>query len=260
MSIYLNRAKARLAQGQLALGMILRQARTVDIAALAATAGFDWFSIDMEHSTIDVDTAAQIVNAALPVGITPMVRVPGDASHHASRLLDAGAQGIIIPHVDTAQAAREAVARCLYSPAGSRSYAGIQAQLAYRATPVVQATRLLNEQTLVVVMLESLRAIENAAEIAAVQGVGAMLIGINDLCDELGVPGQFGDAKVVAAFEKVIAACKGRAVYPGMSGVHDPALATKYVSMGMRLIGGGTDQSFLMAGASARAAFLRGLL
>jgi 2-keto-3-deoxy-L-rhamnonate aldolase RhmA len=260
MSIYPNRAKARLAAGELALGMVLRQARTVDIAPIAATAGFDWFSIDMEHSTIDVDTAAQIVCAALPAGITPMVRVPGEASHHASRLLDAGAQGIIIPHVDTAKAAQRAVAQCLFPPMGTRSYAGIQAQLAFRATPVVEATRLVNEQTMVVVMLESLQAIENAAAIAAVPRVDAMLIGINDLCDELGVPGRFGDPKVEAVFARVIAACQGRAVYPGMSGVHDPALAKKYVSMGMRLIGGGTDQSFLMAGASARATFLRGLL
>ena len=260
MSVYPNRTKARLTVGDLALGMVLRQARTVDIAALAATAGFDWFSIDMEHSTIDVDTAAQIVCAALPAGITALVRVPGDASHHASRLLDAGAQGIIFPHVNSADDARRVVAKCLYPPQGTRSYAGIQAQLAFRGTPVTEATRMVNEQTLVVVMLESVEAIDNADSIAEVPGVDALLIGINDLCDELGVPGKFGDPKVETAFAKVIAACERHQASPGMSGVHDPVLAKKYVAMGMRLIGGGTDQSFLMAGASQRAAFLRGLL
>ncbi|MFM9971028.1 MAG: HpcH/HpaI aldolase family protein [Burkholderiales bacterium] len=260
MSAYPNRAKSRLAAGELALGMVLRQARTVDIAALAVTAGFDWFSIDMEHSTIDVDTAAQIVCAALPAGITPLVRVPGEASHHASRLLDAGAQGIIFPHINSPEDARRAVAQCLYPPMGTRSYAGIQAQLAFRSTPVTEATRQVNEQTLVVAMLESVAAIDHAEAIAAVPGVNALLIGINDLCDELGVPGKFGDPKVEEAFARVIAACAKHRVSPGMSGVHDPVLAKKYISMGMRFIGGGTDQSFLMAGASQRAAFLRGLL
>jgi len=260
MSIYPNRTKARLTVGDLALGMVLRQARTVDIAAIAATAGFDWFSLDMEHSTIDVDTAAQIVSAALPVGITPLVRVPGEASHHASRLLDAGAQGIIFPHVNSAEDARRAVALCLYPPNGTRSYAGVQAQLAFRGTPVTEATRLVNEQTLVVVMLESVAAIEKAEEIAAVPGVDVLLVGINDLCDDLGVPGKFGDPKVEAAFAKIIAASAKHRAAAGMSGVHDQVLAKKYVAMGVRFIGGGTDQSFLLAGARERAGFLRGLL
>src|SRR5438128_1837719 len=86
-TVYPNHAKRRLASGKLAIGMVLRQARTVDIGATAKTCGFDWFSIDMEHGSFDVDTAAQIVSAALPVGITPIVRVPGQEPHYASRLL-----------------------------------------------------------------------------------------------------------------------------------------------------------------------------
>ena len=91
MNAYPNHTKHQLAAGKLALGMGLRQARTCDIAAIAKTSGFDWLFIDMEHSSLDVDTAAQIANAALAVGITPIVRVPGKEHHHASRLLDAGA-------------------------------------------------------------------------------------------------------------------------------------------------------------------------
>ena len=77
MNAYPNHTKHQLAAGKLALGMGLRQARTCDIAAIAKTSGFDWLFIDMEHSSLDVDTAAQIANAALAVGITPIVRVPG---------------------------------------------------------------------------------------------------------------------------------------------------------------------------------------
>src|SRR6476620_4505425 len=128
-----NYTKRQLAAGKLALGMGLRQARTVDIAAIARKCGFEWLSIDMEHSSLDVDTAAQIAAAALTVGITPIVRVPGKEHHHSSRLLDSGAQGIVVPHVDTVEETERAVAYCKYPPVGYRSVMGILRQFAYRS-------------------------------------------------------------------------------------------------------------------------------
>jgi 2-keto-3-deoxy-L-rhamnonate aldolase RhmA len=256
---YANHAKAQLAAGRLAIGMVLRQARTVDIAAIARTCGFDWFSIDMEHGAFDVDIEAQIVAAALPVGITPIVRVPGPEPYHFSRLLDAGAQGVIVPHVDDADAARKAVAHCKYPPLGERSIAGVLPQLRFQNMPGRQATESVNDETLLAVMLESRAGLDNAAAIAAVPGVDILLIGINDLCEALGVPGDFGAPAVAEALAHVVAACRSAGVHAGMSGVHDPVLAKKYVGMGMRFIGGGTDQSFLIAGARQRAGFLRSL-
>src|SRR2546422_31009 len=87
-----NLAKQRLKEGRLALGLGLRQARTVDIASAAATCGFDWLFIDMEHNAMSVDAAAQIAAAAPAMGVTPIVRVPGHEHYHATRLLDNGAQ------------------------------------------------------------------------------------------------------------------------------------------------------------------------
>jgi 2-keto-3-deoxy-L-rhamnonate aldolase RhmA len=88
MDVVSNHTKRRLAAGGLALGMGVRQSRTVDIAAVARGCDFDWLFIDMEHSSTNLDTAAQIAMAALAVGITPLVRVPGPEHHHASRILD----------------------------------------------------------------------------------------------------------------------------------------------------------------------------
>ena len=101
MDIIANQTKRRLAAGKIVLGMGVRQARTVDIAAIARSAGFDWLFIDMEHGSMDVDMAAQLASAALATGVTPLVRVPGKEHYHATRVLDAGAQGIVVPHVDT---------------------------------------------------------------------------------------------------------------------------------------------------------------
>jgi len=259
MSIYTNHTKRQLAEGRLAIGMGLRLARSVDIATIAKTCGYDWLFIDMEHNSMDVDTAAQISMAALPVGITPIVRVPGKEHHHASRVLDAGAQGIVVPHVDSVEEAERAVAYCKYPPIGHRSAMGALPQYGYRSVPIGEALGAANSETLVVVMLETPAAIAQADAIAAVPGVDVVLIGTNDLCAEMGIPGQFADARVEAAYRSVTAACRKHGVHPGMGGVYDPKLMERYIGMGMRFILSGGDLSFLMAGARQRADFLHGL-
>jgi len=122
---------------------------------------------------------------------------------------------------------------------------------------VGEATKLVNELTLVVVMLETPKAIANADAIAQVQGVDVLLIGTNDLCAEMGMPGKFTDPKVEDAYRTVIAACKKHGKYPGMGGVYEPKLMEKYIGYGMRFILSGSDLSFMMAGARARTEFLR---
>mgnify|MGYP006243148635 FL=1 len=119
-----NVAKEKLHAGELVIGVGLRQARTVDIAKAMKTAGFDWLFIDMEHNSMDLDTAIQISVTAQDVGITPLIRVPGFQHFHASRALDGGAQGIVVPHVDTKDTAIQMIDQCKYPPIGHRSVAG----------------------------------------------------------------------------------------------------------------------------------------
>ena len=259
MSGFPNTAKRQLAAGKLALGMGMRVLRTVDAGMIAKTTGFDWLFIDMEHSSMDVDLASQVAVTAMAMGVTPIVRVPGKEHHHASRLLDSGAQGIVVPHVDTAEEAQRVVSHCKYPPIGHRSLMGVLPQFAYESTPVAEAARVSNEQILVTVMVETPKAIENAEAIAAVPGIDVVLIGTNDLCGEMGIAGQFDHPRVEEAYRKVIAACKKHGKHPGMGGVYDPPLMAKYIAMGMRMILSGGDLSFLMAGAKARTNFLRGV-
>lgn len=259
MAIFPNHTKQQLAAGNIALGMGMRALRTVDAGMIAKTAGFDWLFIDMEHSAMDVDLASQVAIAAMLAGVTPIVRVPGKEHHHASRLLDSGAQGIVVPHVDTAEEAARVVSHCKYPPVGHRSVVGALPQFAYQPMSVADTVRISNEQILVTVMVETPTAIDNAEAIAAVPGVDVVLIGTNDLCAELGIPGQFADPQVEDAYRQVIAACKKHNKHPGMGGVYEPKLMEKYIGMGMRMILSGGDLSFLMAGAKARTDFLRGV-
>jgi 2-keto-3-deoxy-L-rhamnonate aldolase RhmA len=255
-----NVARERLDRGELSLGIGLRFSRSVDIAAIARSSGFDWLFIDLEHSAMSIDTASQIAVAALDAGIAPLARVTEGNYGMATRLLDGGGLGIVMPHVDTPQQAAELVERLRYPPDGHRSVAGGMPQVGFRSLPAGEVTRQLNAATLVTVMLETPVAIDNADAIAAVPGVDVVMIGTSDLSMEYGVPGEVGHARIVSAYEKVIAACRKHRKHPGMGGVGSEELMKKYVGMGMRFILAGGDTGFLMQAATQRTNFLRGCL
>lgn len=252
-----NNALDRLNDGDLAVGIGLRQARTVDIARAMRTSGFDWLFIDMEHNSMDLDTAVQICVAAQDAGITPIVRVPGFQHFHATRALDGGAQGIVFPHVDDAETAARLVAQCRYAPDGHRSIAGAQPQLDFATHPPAETARVINDTTFLIMMLETPKAIANADAIAAVPGVDAMLIGTSDLSMELGIPGQFNHPDIINSYEVMITACRKHNKHPGMGGVYDPPLMQKYIKMGVRLVLAGSDLALLMSAARTRVADVR---
>lgn len=258
MSIVANHAKNQLKAGKLAIGLGLRQARTVDTAQIVKTCGFDWMFIDTEHNSMTVDTAAQISSAALAIGVTPIVRVPGYEHHHATRALDNGAQGVVVPHVDTVEVARRIADQCRFPPIGHRSMGGGLQQVGFAPMPLGELARTINEETLVVVMLESPQAIEHCASIAAVPGIDALLIGTNDLCFEMGIPGKFDDPRVAEAYKKVIAACKKHGKFAGMGGMYTKELLERHIAMGVQLILSGSDFSLLQQAAKARADLVRG--
>lgn len=254
-----NLAKERLQAGEFAIGVGLRQARTVDIGKIMKTAGYDFLFIDMEHNSMSIDLAAQISVAAQDAGITPIVRVPGFEHFHATRALDAGAQGVVVPHVDTPELAARMVANCRYPPQGHRSVTGALPQLDFASHPMAEWTVAIDEATLLILMIESPQAVENIDAIAAVPGVDVLLVGTNDLCTEMGIAGQLEHPRVVAAFERIIAACRAHGRYAGLGGVYDPPLMQRYLAMGFRLVLAGSDLSLMLAAASERAATVRAM-
>ncbi len=255
-----NAARERLYAGELALGVIIRQARTVDIAPIMKAAGYDWLFLDLEHNSMDLDTAVQISVAALGVGIAPVARVPAGQLWMATRVLDGGGLGIVMPHVDTAEEAQRIVAALRYPPLGHRSVAGGLPHLCYARHGIADTCAAINTATLVVVMLETPTAIANADAIAAVPGIDSLLIGTNDLAMELGVPGSFGDERIVAAYQTVIDACRAHGKFAGIGGIADRELLRRYIGMGVRLVLPGSDFSFMSSAASECAAAMRACL
>ncbi len=252
-----NVAREKLEAGRLALGVGIRLTRSVEIAKAMATAGFDWLFLDMEHGVMSLEACAQIATAALDAGIAPIARVPNGAYSIATRALDNGTLGIVMPHVDSAAEAREVVNRLKYPPTGHRSMGGIGPHYGLRTASTGEAAAALNAANLTVVMLETPTAIANAEEIAAVPGVDVLLIGTNDLCAEMGIPGDFGNERVAAAYRAMIAACKKHGKFPGMAGIYNEAIMPRYIEMGARFILAGQDAQFLMAGAVQRTGFMR---
>ena len=259
-SVLKNAAKERLGAGELALGVILRQARTVDIAPIMKSCGYDWLFLDLEHNSMDLDTAVQIAVAALGAGIAPVARVPAGQLWMATRFLDGGGLGIVVPHVDTPEEAHKIAQALRYPPQGHRSVAGGLPHFGYAKVGLAETCAAINTATLVIVMLETPTGIANAAAIAAVPGIDSLLIGTNDLAMELGIPGGFGDERIVAAYQAVCDACRAQGKFAGVGGVAEEALLRRYIGMGVRLVLPGSDLAFMVAAASERAAAMRACL
>ena len=252
--------KEKLARGELVLCMGLRQARTVDIAMIAAQAGFDCVYVDMEHSPISLETTSMICAGCHGLGITPLVRPPSHAADWISRALDGGAHGLIVPHVSSPAEASDLVSAARFPPLGRRSVMGPTPALAYKGMPLAEINKTLNAQTLLIVMIETPLGVEQAGEIAALDGIDMLLIGSNDLCTELGIPGELRHPKLRAAYQTVAAACKRRGKALGVGGIRgDVELQKQLVDLGARFIIAGNGVAYLAGAARADVQALRKL-
>ena len=259
MPLYGSDALKRIREGQLTLGLGVHHLRGSAVPLLARAAGYDWLFIDAEHGAISTPEIAQISMAALPMGVVPIVRICTDALDEGTRALDNGALGIVVPHVDTPEQARRLVEAFRFSPIGHRSTGGSNACFGYRPPSAAEAQRTLNAELLVIAMIETPQAVDNAKAIAAIDGIDVLLIGSNDLSLELGIPGQVGHEEVRSAYAKVAAACRQHNKVLGMGGVYDQELASRYIDMGARMILAASDHSRLLEAATRRAEFLRAI-
>jgi len=174
-----------------------------------------------------------------------------------SLMLDNGVSGIIIPDIDTAAEAKRAVAACKFAPIGQRSVAGGYPNFDYRPLPLSHSTRVLNDSTLVVCMIETREGLGNVEDIAAVAGVDVIHVGCNDLLAAMGKAGAFGDPEVVAAVERVIAVARAHGKFAGLGGERDLERQLGFIRKGVRFVTTQTDIGFLMAEASRRTEQIR---
>ena len=196
----------------------------------------------------------------LGIDITPLVRVPSHDGQWMSRVLDGGAQGVILPDVNTSAEAEAIVSACRFPPMGRRSVMGLGPALGYRAVPLSELNPKLNAETAVIVMLETAEGIENCEAIAAVKGVDVLLIGSGDLTTDLGIPGQVDHPRLRAAYERVATACQAHKKVLGVGGIrHNTVLQGELIRLGARFVIAGTDTNYVLAGARQDTTALRAI-
>jgi 2-keto-3-deoxy-L-rhamnonate aldolase RhmA len=252
-----NPLRSRLAAGEIAAGIGAKLIGGVELAPLMRAAGFDWLFIDLEHGKLSVETACDLATASLAAGIAPIVRIPAGQFWLGARLLDGGALGIVVPHVDTAEAARAIVDAFRFPPLGHRSMSGNYPHFGFAGVPTATAAAALDAATFLVAMIETPQAVENADGIAAVPGLDALLVGCSDLSAEMGIPGQVGHDGIAGALERIVAACRKHGKTPGFGGAYAEPLLRRYTGLGMRLVLSGNDASILVEAAKARAELVR---
>jgi len=255
-----NKAKLMLQADKLVLCMAVNQMRTAEAPVIAAACGFDAIFIDLEHSATSTETAAMISVSAIGAGITPIARVSSHHPFQAARILDAGAQGVMIPHIENAAEAQAIVDNLRFPPLGRRSAYGTGPSLRYAAMGQGEVNAFLNEHELLIAMLETPEAIEHADAIAAIPGIDVVHIGSLDVSNLMGIPAAYRDKRMVAVFEQVAAVCRKHGKAMGVGGARgDFALQRDLIQLGVRYLTAGSDVSYLMSAARKEVASLRGL-
>lgn len=218
-----NRLRARLAAGERIYGVINSIAAPL-LVEMIGYAGFDFVILDLEHVGVNPQTLEDLIRAAECCGLTPLVRVPGVEPGTILRALDAGAQGVVVPRVQDAQQARQAVHAARYHPLGDRGISGGRTT-GFGALPLAEYMALANREIMVVAMIEDSAGVEAIDAIVAVPGIDMVLEGAIDLSQSLGVPAQAQHPSVQEAIRRVAAACFARGVpfcaIPRVEGQHE---------------------------------------
>jgi 2-keto-3-deoxy-L-rhamnonate aldolase RhmA len=200
--------KERAMSGEKVCGTMMRISRAPEVMAVAKSAGLDFVMFDCEHSPFNLETIHDAYLFANAIGIEGWARVPVTTKDYISRFLDAGATGIMAPMTETAEHAKQLVRWSKYEPVGERGFTAIGGHTSYVSIPHKQLMPDQNRRVMAIAQIETKLAVENAKEIASVEGIDMLLIGPNDLSISLGIPGDLMNPIELEAIAKVAKACK----------------------------------------------------
>lgn len=246
-----NTAKKLLQQGKPATGIWLSIPSLVTAEALA-TQGWDWLTLDVEHGCFNAETQQTMFLAIASQGVVPLARIADNDPVIVKQTLDAGAMGVVVPMVCTAEEAAAAVAACRYPPEGIRSAGGGRWNRAYGADWQSRA----NDETLCIVMIEHIKGVENAEAILATPGVDACFIGPSDLSWSMGKKGRRDDEHA-AAILKVRDAGKKVGTPVGLHCLSADEVVQR-IGQGFQFLACQADMAFLMAGTAAALKTIKG--
>jgi 2-keto-3-deoxy-L-rhamnonate aldolase RhmA len=249
-----NPIKQAVQAGRAVLGTMIVQVREPAIVQLLAEYGLEYVIIDMEHGTYNLETAADLIQTARLTGITPFVRVGETQYTLYARLLDAGAQGIMTPRVESVEQVEHLVRYTKYPPVGERGFSRLAAHVNFGQVDIPAYVEWANANIINIIQIESQRGVEALQEMLEVPGVDAVMLGMDDLSLSLGVPGNTRHPLAEAALERVVKTCKARGVPWGLH-IPDAERLVQWLGRGLQLATFSSDiwmlQDALRAGVSA---------
>ena len=257
-----NHTLDRIRRGEPAIGSWLQLGHPAAARLLAAQGLFDWLLVDFEHAPLDPAAAAVVLSSVADVSagrVTPLARVASGSAACIKHALDAGAQGVIVPMVESAAEVREAARHARFPPVGSRGAGGLGPHLGFGASRPEYLVRA-NEQILFGVQIETRAALDDLDRILDVPGVDLCFIGPNDLHLALGCAARFwsDEPAFTAAIARIRAACAARRTPLGTL-CRDAASARARLAEGFTFVGIGSDVHFMLTHAGAECGPLRGL-
>ena len=242
--------RKRILAGECVYGMMIRLSRDPGAPCVFAAAGYDFCFIDMEHGCYNMETVADLIRGAKSAGIAPLIRVPRLETFFISRVLDAGAEGVMVPMVSTKAEAETLVRFGKYAPLGQRGLGAQTGMTDFRPRPAASIMKEANENTLLIAQIETKEAIKNIDEILSVEGIDVGLIGPNDLSVSLGIPDQLNSEIIQEAIGKVVESARR---HQKASGIHIGSIEAikKWRAKGMTVLACSTDTAFMFNAAKA---------
>jgi 2-dehydro-3-deoxyglucarate aldolase/4-hydroxy-2-oxoheptanedioate aldolase len=247
--MHINKVKRALAEGRVQVGTGYGQLRSPEAVRILAAAGFDWIFIDTEHGPFNPETVQDLCRAAVDNRLAPIVRVASMEYDLVARALDCGGQGVIFPRVESVELLQQAVGWTKFPPEGVRGFGLTPTHVNYEKVTIPQILEHVNRETLVVLQIETQRAVDMRDELLSVPGLDAVMVGPVDLSISLGVPGDFQHPKMVAAMEAIRDSCIQHGVAPGTQTRTLP-LAKFWRERGMLFLGCASETGMLFEKAS----------
>ncbi len=241
----------KLKQGKPAVGTMVRVVRNPAFAWMVKHAGLDFYMYDMEHGPYAIETLSDCFKVARAAGVGGFVRVPELTKGFVSRILDAGATGVMVPMLETVEEAEKFVAWAKFAPVGKRGLGSLGGHTNFGGLggSAQEFMDQANRETMTIAQIETGLGVENVEKIAAMEGIDALLIGPNDLAISLGVPGDLLGDTVDAAISKVAEAAKKNGK---VFGLHAPdALLDRWIPKGCNMIMSGLDSGIIANGLKA---------
>lgn len=234
-----NMFRMKIEEGNICVGIPVTLADPV-VSELLADAGYDFTWIDMEHGPFDLHTALLHILALNGSNTVALVRVASSDPVVIKPVLELEPAGIIVPLIESAEDARRAVAACKYPPEGRRGY-GPRRGVRYGDSDMLSYLATANDRILVIVQIESIKAVEKIDEILAVEGLDGICVGPNDLSGSMGLLGHPDDPRVVEAIDHVLDRARSTDLLTGIAGGYDAAWVKAWLSKGVQWLALNTD-------------------